>query len=142
MTLLYIYIFNRSDHSTSSINKQKALRLLSHFVDEDTTLFDIFKTFKNENNDEKTVNLNGNSATASANKTHFVHIERQQNNQINSGERNCFNLTSFDASKKEKTSIESTEGGNESDYYTRSEIDLKSSQLKRYFFAEIRKNFI
>ena len=103
---------------------------MRHFIDEDTILFDIFKTHGEENNEEKSVNLNG--ISANNNKTHFSQIDHQLNNQINGGERNGFNLTSFDASKKEKTYIENIGDGNVRDANTKSEIDSKYFPFKRY----------
>ena len=105
---------------------------MRHFIDEDTILFDIFKTHGEENNEEKSVNLNGISATANNSETHFSQIDSQLNNQINDGERNGFNLTSFDASKKEKSYIQYNEDGNVRDCNTKSEIDSKNFLFKRY----------
>ena len=107
---------------------------MRHFIDEDTILFDIFKTHGEENNEEKSVNLNGISATANNNETHFSQIDRQLNNQINDGERNGFNLTSFDPSRKEKTYIENTGDGNMRDSNTKIVIDSKYFPFKRYLY--------
>ena len=123
---------NSSTHSASDLNKQNFFWLLRHFIDEETILFDIFKTHGEENNEEKSVNLNEISATAYGNKTHFSQIDHQLNNQINGGERNGFNLTSFDASKKEKTYIEYIGDENVRDSSTKSEIDSKYFPFKRY----------
>ena len=103
---------------------------MRHFIDEDTILFDIFKTHGEENNEEKSVNLNG--ISANNNETHFSQIDRQLNNQINDGERNGFDLTSFDISKKEKSNIQFIEDGNVRDSNTKSEIDSKYFSFKRY----------
>ena len=120
---------NNSSHSTISENTLKFCRLLRHFIDEDTVMFDIFKLHETSSN-EKSVNLNGNPSKASSNKTHFSQIDHQQNNQINDEESHSSNLPS-DVLQKEKTSVKRIGKRNESDLGKKVETDLNSIPLKR-----------
>ena len=101
----FFYFMNRSSDSTINANTLKFHRLLRHLIDEDTTMFDIFKLHETTL-EEKSVNLNGNPSKASSNKTHFFQIGHQQNNQINGKESRSSNLLS-DVLQKEKTSRKS-----------------------------------
>ena len=116
--------------STEDPIDSKFFWLLHHFIDEDTKFFDIFKTHNVESKAES-VNINGNTATASTDRTHFFQIDHQENNQIKCGERSGKGFTSFNTLKKEKTSCENIGDENDRNLDTECEIDLKSAPLKR-----------
>ena len=121
---------NRSTYSAEDPIHSKFFWLLRHFIDEDTKFFDIFKSHNVEGKAES-VNINGNTATASTDRTHFFPIDHQENNQIKCGERSGKSFTSFDTLRKEKTSCENTGDENDLNLETELEIDLKSAPLKR-----------
>ena len=121
---------NRSTYSTEDPIDSKFFWLLRHFIDEDTKFFNIFKAHNIESMAES-VNINGNSATASSDRTQFFQIDHQENNQIKCGERSGNSFPSFNTLKNQKTSCENTEDDKDYNFGTECEIDLKSAPLKR-----------
>ena len=125
--LYYMFLPFSNMKSRSTINVNAARRfshLLRHFIDEDTVSFDIFKL---DGKEEKSVMPNGSSA--SSNKTHFLQIDHQQNNQTN-GNNNNSNLFSDGLLNKEN-SFETFKGENESASNKNFQSHLKETTLKR-----------
>ena len=111
--------------STITVHNPRFCQLLRHFIDEDTISFDIFKL---EGDEEKSVK--GNGSSTSSNKTHFLQIDHQQNNQTN-GENNNSNLA-FDSLQNRKKSLERFEVRNKSASNKNFDSHLEDTLLGRY----------
>ena len=110
--------------SRTKINVQPSnfCQLLSHFIDEGTVSFDIFKV------DGEDQNVKHNRNSVSSNKSHHPHTEHQQSNQTNVRNNSKLPCNSM---QNEVNCFESFEVGNENNSNRKYENDLGATPLKR-----------